>query len=88
MPRYSFEFKKEALRLLEKSGRSVLSVSKELGISDKALAQWKEEAELGERLKEGSLKEEVRRLRRENERLRMEQEILKKAAAFFAREND
>jgi transposase-like protein len=44
MPRYSPEYMKEALRLLSKSGRSVNAVSKEVGISNKSLAQWKEEA--------------------------------------------
>ncbi|HUV14874.1 MAG TPA: transposase [Acidobacteriota bacterium] len=72
MPRYSAEFKKEALRLLEKSGRSLNAVSRELGISNKTLTQWKEEAELGERLKDRDFKEEVRRLQRENARLILE----------------
>lgn len=84
MPRYSKQFKQEALALLESSGQSVKAISKQLGISDKSLTKWKQEAEL-----EGTdIQGELKRLKQENERLRMERDILKKAAAFFAAEND
>jgi transposase len=87
MPRYSKEFKKEALALLESSGQSVHAISKRLGISDKSLAQWKEEVELSDKLQGKDVRQELKRLKRENERLRMERDILKKATAFFARES-
>ena len=84
MPRYSKQFKQEALALLESSGQSVNAISKQLGISDKSLTKWKQESELSGTDIHGELK----RLEKENERLRMERDILKKAAAFFARGND
>jgi transposase len=75
--KFSQEFRREAVRLARESGRSVRAISAELGISDGSLRNW---------LREPSLEEEVRQLRRDNERLREERDILKKAAAFFARD--
>jgi transposase len=89
---YTREFKTEAVRLNTEKGIRVTQVSKDLGISPHLLCRWKRElqnnGEIAFRGK-GHLKpedEELRRLRRENELLRQERDILKKAAAFFAKE--
>ena len=85
--RFSEEFKAEAVRLVETSGRRRSEIAGELGIDETVLKRWQLRANGGghsstARQEEG---EEVRRLRRENTRLKMEVEILKKATAFFAR---
>lgn len=88
--RYPDQFKREAVELVRVSGRPVGQIAEELGVSDQTLRNWVH-ADAGGRGK-GSLspdeKEELKLLRKENKRLRMEREILKKAATFFAREND
>jgi transposase len=87
--KFSQEFRREAVRLARESGRSVRAISAELGISDGSLRNWMREASGDEHTSGGrvlSLEDEVRQLRRDNERLREEREILKKAAAFFARD--
>jgi transposase len=91
---YTREFKVEAVRLLEESGRSKAQVARELGIHESLLTRWKAhleghipaEAFLGNgRL--SAAEQEVRRLRRENEQLRQERDFLRKTAAYFARES-
>jgi len=86
---FTEEFRREAVRLLRESGRSALEVAAELGISDTALRNWDQQLSAAETVKGRgrvlALEEEVRRLRRENERLQEEREILKKATAFFAK---
>jgi transposase len=83
------EFKQEAVRLLEMGGKSGIALAKELGISDSVLYRWHKELRTnGQTAFPGKghqteLEEEVRRLRRENETLRQECDILKKAAAIF-----
>ena len=89
--RYSREFKREAVELLNRSGSSALQVSQELGIDHTMLCRWRRELE-EEKAEERpasvfALKEELKRLRKENERLKEEQAILKKAAAYFAKES-
>jgi transposase len=91
-PRYSTEFRAEAVRLVRTSGKSKTAIAQELGISLEALRAWVRQAELdaGER-RDGLTSEELaelRRLRRENKILREEREILVTAAAFFARETN
>jgi len=90
MPRRKFskEFKREAVRLLETSGKSQNQIARELGVHASLLWDWKQklEAEKKTGLK-SSEQEELANLRRDNDRLRMEVEILKKATAFFARES-
>ena len=88
---YSDEFKTEAVRRVVEDRRSVASVAKELGIDRQLISGWLQRAkELGagrvDPLSE-SERDELRRLRRENERLREERDILKKATAFFAKES-
>ena len=84
-------FKAEAVRLARSSDKSLGAVAKDLGIADQTLGTWVRQAEVdgGERdgLTQGE-REELRQLRREVRTLRQEREILKKAAAFFARESD
>ena len=80
------------VRLVLEEGLTISQVCCDLGISTSSLSRWVQQAEIDAgRGEEGALttdeKDELRRLRRENAQLRMEREILKKAAAFFAKEN-
>jgi transposase len=70
-------------------GNSVNQIAGELGISQTSLSRWKRQAEAaGSGSEVFAAEAELRRLRRENERLKMERDILKKATAFFARESE
>ena len=85
------EFKADAVKLV-RGGRSIPDVTRELDLTDTALREWVRRAEIDEgKGPRGALttveREELTRLRRENKRLQMEREILKKAAAFFAKES-
>jgi transposase len=87
--RYTPEFKQEAVRQAE-SGKASAQVARELGISEQTLANWRKAAKTG-KLAVGKpvtpQEMELTRLRAENARLQMENEILKKATAYFARES-
>jgi transposase len=91
-PPYPEEFRREAIRLARLGDQPQRKLAKSLGISEVSLRRWvkEEEASRGER--PGGLssdeREELARLRDENAKLRMEREILRKAAVFFAREDD
>ena len=89
---FSRDFKTEAARLVIDGGRSIPDVAKELDLTQSALRSWVNQA----RTDAGSgppgalttdEREELQRLRRETRQLKMEREILKKAAAFFAKES-
>jgi transposase len=86
------EFRAEAVRLIRSSGKPLSQISRDLGVSEQSLRVWIKQADLDEGRRDDGLTtnelEELRRLRRENRVLREEREILKKAAAFFARETD
>jgi transposase len=93
-PRRSFsdEFKAGAVRLVLAEGKGITGVARDLGISVSGLGRWVEQARADQgKSKRGTLtseeKEELARLRKEVRELRLEREILKKAAAFFAKEN-
>jgi len=86
--KYTLEYKEEAANLVIKQGYSQAEAGRVLGISDTNINRW-----VVERTEKKSLssatnsdQEEIKRLKKEIERLRMEREILKKAAAFFANE--
>ena len=87
---YTREFKLEAVRLLETSDKSASQLERELGIGGGCLSRWKREfAEEGENAFPGHGRltpdqEHVRQLERENEILRQERDILKKAVAIFS----
>jgi len=89
-PPYPPEFRAEAVRLVRQSGKSVPRIARDLGVSDQSLRNWVRQADLDTGLRSDGLtteeREELRRLRRENRVLQEEREILKKAAAFFAKE--
>jgi transposase len=89
-PPYPEEFKREAIELVRISSKAQRQIAEDLGISDVTLRHWVKQAERDEGKRPNGLstdeREELARLRRENQTLRMEREILKKAAAFFARE--
>lgn len=86
--RFSEEFRREAVRLAREPNRSLAALGEELGVSVTTLRAWlkttpKEKTAAGRVI---SLEEEVRQLKRENEQLREERAILKKATAFFAKD--
>ena len=91
--RFSTEYKAETVRLVQRSGKSIGQMALELGIGESALRRWVEQAEVEagrgpEEALKRSEREELVELRRENRRLRLEREILKKATAFFAKESE
>jgi transposase len=89
--RYPEEFKAEAVELVRSSPeKSTRQLAYELGIADQTLRNWAKQAQMARGEREGLTteeREELRRLRKENRILRQEREILKKAAAFFAKED-
>jgi len=90
-PPYSEEFKREAVRLYRGSDRSLAQLAEELGVSRGSLSNWISRADVDAGKAEGLTsdeRDELRRLRRENRVLAEEREILKKAAAFFAKDGE
>lgn len=86
--RYSDEFKEDAVKLITEHGYKVSEASRNLDVNASMLRRWQRELSPES---DGSIdaddKAELQRLRKENKTLRMEREILKKAAAFFAKES-
>ena len=90
---YSKQFKIDAVKLVTEQGYKIAEASRNLDIHPNVLRNWREQFKTGS---DGAFpskghmtpeKEELHRLRKENMRLRMEHEVLKKAAAFFAKES-
>ena len=92
--RYTAEFKSDAVSMVLDHGYTSADVARRLGISQNNVNRWvREHREQQEHSARGELspkelQAEIQRLRKENKRLLMEREILKKAAAFFAKESD
>ena len=89
---FTEEFKAQTVRLVRDSGKTVGAVARELDLTETALRSWVRQAEIDSgRGASGALtteeRDELARLRREVRTLRMERDILKKATAFFAKEN-
>jgi transposase len=87
--RFTKEFEDEAVRLVRTSGRSQREIAEDLGIGLSTLVRWISRDRLidePDRSGQEDVTAELKRLRRENEILRQERDILKRATAFFARE--
>ena len=87
---YPLEFRREAVALLQSSGKTVPQLASELGVSPQSLRNWARQIDV-DAGKAGGLgsdeRDELRRLRRELRIVTEEREILKKAAAFFAKDS-
>lgn len=85
---YDHEFKIQAVNLITQQGYSYQKAGDALGVSPQTIQKWvmryKTDPDTGETIDKDA---EIRKLREDNRQLRMEREILKKAAAFFAKEN-
>jgi transposase len=91
--KYTEEFKRDAVRMMRNRGtRTVAEVADDLGVVTNLLHRWASKTErdaVSKRNAEGeTLEQEVRRLRKEVESLRLDRAILKKAAAFFAKDSE
>jgi transposase len=87
--RFTDEYKAEVVALVHSAGKSIGEVSRDLDLTETAVREWVQRAEVEGGRRPGLTtpeREELSRLRRENRVLREEREILKKAAAFFAKE--
>ena len=90
--RFSREYKVEVVRLCEESGKSIGEICREMDLTETAVRRWVRQASIdagggGTGPLTTEERQELSQLRREIKRLRMEREILKKATAFFAKEN-
>ena len=90
-PAYPPEFRREAVQML-RAGRTPRELAQSLGVSEQTLRNWRRQAQVDRHERDDGLtsdeREELRRLRRENARLKQERDLLKRAAAFFAVENE
>ena len=88
-PPYPAEFREEAVRLARSSDRRTSEIAADLGVSYETLRKWLKQDQVDGGNAPGlttNEREELRKLRRENRILKEEREILRKAAAYFARE--
>lgn len=91
--RYTAEFKRDAVALVDSTGRTVTAVARELGVSPESLRGWYRQAredrgEGGSGELATAEREELKRLRRQNAEQAKTIEVLRKAAVFFAKESD
>ena len=93
-PNYTKEFKQDAIKLVVNQGYTCLEAGRRLGIAGSNITRWvrlhhQDQEDIAESgVTRSDLEAENRRLKKENKRLEMEREILKKAAAFFAKESN
>jgi transposase len=88
--KFSDEFKRDAVEIVRSSGKPIAEVARELGIYDSTLGSWVKQDQVNRGEREGlstDERQELGELRRENARLRMERELLKRAAAFWVKES-
>jgi transposase len=90
-PAYPPEFRREAVQML-RAGRTPRELSESLGVSEQTLRNWRRQDQADRHERDDVIssdeRDELRRLRRENARLKQERDLLKRAAAFFAAENE
>ena len=88
--RYPEEFRIEAVKQILEHGHSVADVSRRLGVSSHSLYKWirLQQIPAAQRLEQSNQSQEMRRLKAELKRVTEERDILKKAAAYFARQCD
>jgi transposase len=90
-PAYPEEFRREAVQML-RAGRTPRELSESLGVSQQTLRNWRRQDQLNRHERDDGMtteeREELRRLRREDVRLKQERDLLKRAAAFFAPETE
>jgi transposase len=86
---YTDEFKREAVRLMESSGKPVVQLARDLGINDNNLYRWRgvygSQSQVNTPGSVNEMEAELKRLRHENEVLRQERDILKKAMSIVSR---
>ena len=85
---FTEDFKREAVRLTQTSGRTISQVAEDLGIGLSTLTRWKRKYQEADLLSgpQDDVEKELARLRKENRLLREERDLLKNAAVFFAKE--
>ena len=90
-PAYPPEFRREAVQML-RAGRTPRELAESLGVSEQTLRNWRRQDQVDRHERDDGLtsdeRDELRRLRRENARLKQERDLLKRAAAFFAAETE
>lgn len=89
--KYADSYKAEAVELVASSGRPIAEIARELGINEGTLGNWvnvaKKRGDLKEKPLDADGRARLKELEEENRRLKMEREVLKKAAAWFAKES-
>ena len=85
---FTEDFKREAVRLTQTSGRTISQVAEDIGIGLSTLTRWKRKYQEADLLSgpQDDVEKELARLRKENKLLRQERDLLKNAAVFFAKE--
>ena len=89
--KFSDEFKRDAVGIVRDSGKPIAQVADELGIYDSTLGNWVKRDRIDRGERDGLTsdeRDEMSELRRDNARLRMERELLKRAVAFWVRESN